>query len=73
MVSLLILKPVQVYIYLANQYARFGKVTGGDGSLENAVRQELLSISDYDEELDDASGVRNVRVMGWYWWGSPIQ
>ncbi len=60
-------KPVQVYILLGqSNMLGFGKVKGGDGSLEYAVRQKKL----YPYLVDEAGkwtvrqDVRNVRVMG---------
>lgn len=60
-------KPVQVYILLGqSNMLGFGKVKGGDGSLEHAVKEKNL----YPYLVDDAGNwtvrkdVRNVRVMG---------
>lgn len=60
-------KPVQVYILLGqSNMLGFGKIKGGDGSLENAVKSKGL----YPYLVDDAGqwtvrkDVRNVRVMG---------
>jgi hypothetical protein len=60
-------KPVQVYILLGqSNMLGFGKITGGDGSLEHAVKEKSL----YPYLVDDAGNwtermdVRNVRVMG---------
>jgi hypothetical protein len=60
-------KPVQVYILLGqSNMLGFGKVKGGDGSLEHAVKEKNL----YTHLVDDAGNwtvrndVRNVRVMG---------
>ena len=60
-------KPVQVYILLGqSNMLGFGKIKGGDGSLEHAVKQKGL----YPYLVDDAGNwterkdVRNVRVMG---------
>lgn len=60
-------KPVQVYILLGqSNMLGFGKVKGGDGSLEHAVKEKKL----YSYLVDDAGDwtvrkdVRNVRVMG---------
>ena len=62
-----ITKPVQVYILLGqSNMLGFGKVTGGDGSLEHAVKDKDL----YPYLIDDEGNwttrqdVRNVRVMG---------
>ena len=60
-------KPVQVYILLGqSNMLGFGKIKGGDGSLENAVKEKSL----YPYLVDEAGAwterkdVRNVRVMG---------
>jgi hypothetical protein len=60
-------KPVQVYILLGqSNMLGFGKVKGGDGSLEHAVKVKKL----YSYLVGDAGewtvrkDVRNVRVMG---------
>lgn len=60
-------KPVQVYILLGqSNMLGFGKVKGGEGSLEHAVHEKNL----YPYLVDDAGNwterkdVRNVRVMG---------
>lgn len=60
-------KPVQVYILMGqSNMLGFGKVSGGDGSLEYAVKEKNL----YPYLVDDSGGwterkdVRNVRVMG---------
>jgi len=60
-------KPVQVHILLGqSNMIGFGKVKGGDGSLEYAVKEKGL----YPYLLDDTGAwtvrkdVRNVRVMG---------
>ncbi|MEE3327521.1 MAG: sialate O-acetylesterase [Myxococcota bacterium] len=60
-------KPVQVYILLGqSNMLGFGKIKGGDGSLEHAVNEKGL----YPYLVDDAGkwterrDVRNVRVMG---------
>jgi len=60
-------KPVQVYILLGqSNMVGAGKVAGGEGSLENAVKAK----SKYPYLVDDAGNwterkdVRNVRVMG---------
>ena len=60
-------KPVQVYILMGqSNMLGFGKITGGEGSLEAAVKEKEL----YPYLVDDAGAwtvrkdVRNVRVMG---------
>jgi len=60
-------KPVQVYILLGqSNMLGFGKIQGGDGSLEHAVKEKGL----YPYLVDDQGAwttrqdVRNVRVMG---------
>ena len=60
-------KPVQVYILLGqSNMLGFGKISGGDGSLEHAIKEKGL----YPYLMDDAGNwterkdVRNVRVMG---------
>lgn len=60
-------KPVQVYILLGqSNMIGFGKIKGGEGSLEHAVREKKM----YPYLVDDAGNwtvrqdVRNVRVMG---------
>ena len=60
-------KPVQVYILMGqSNMLNFGKVKGGDGSLETAVKEKKL----YPYLIDNEGGwtvrgdVRNVRVMG---------
>ena len=60
-------KPVQVYILMGqSNMLGFGKIKGGDGSLEHAVKEKKL----YPYLVDDAGNwterkdVRNVRVMG---------
>lgn len=60
-------KPVQVYILMGqSNMLNFGKVKGGDGSLEHAVNEKKL----YPYLIDDEGNwtvrndVRNVRVMG---------
>ena len=60
-------KPVQVYILMGqSNMLGFGKISGGDGSLEHAVKEKNL----YPYLVDDAGAwterkdVRNVRVMG---------
>jgi hypothetical protein len=59
-------KPVQVFILMGqSNMVGMGKITGGDGSLENAVKQKKK----YPYLVDDAGNwterkdVRNVRVM----------
>ncbi len=60
-------KPVQVYILLGqSNMLGFGKITGGEGSLQHAVESKGL----YPYLVDEEGGwtvrqdVRNVRVMG---------
>ena len=60
-------KPVQVYILLGqSNMLGFGKIKGGDGSLEHAIKEKNL----YPYLVDEAGNwterkdVRNVRVMG---------
>ena len=60
-------KPVQVYILMGqSNMLGFGKIGGGEGSLEHAAKQKGL----YPYLVDDAGNwterkdVRNVRVMG---------
>ena len=60
-------KPVQVYILMGqSNMLGFGKITGGEGSLEHAVKEKAL----YPYLVDDGGNwterkdVRNVRVMG---------
>ena len=60
-------KPVQVYILMGqSNMLEMGKVKGGDGSLENAVKEKKL----YPYLVDEAGAwterkdVRYVRVMG---------
>ncbi len=60
-------KPVQVYILMGqSNMLGFGKIKGGEGSLEHAVKEKHL----YPYLVDDAGNwtvrndVRNVRVMG---------
>ena len=60
-------QPVQVYILMGqSNMLNFGKVKGGDGSLETAVKEKKL----YRYLIDDEGNwtvrgdVRNVRVMG---------
>jgi len=60
-------QPVQVYVLLGqSNMLGFGKINGGDGSLEHAVSEKKL----YPYLVDDSGNwterkdVRNVRVMG---------
>ena len=60
-------RPVQVYILLGqSNMLGFGKIKGGDGSLEHAIKEKNL----YPYLVDEAGNwterkdVRNVRVMG---------
>ncbi len=60
-------KPVQVYVLLGqSNMLGFGKINGGEGSLEHAVKEKHL----YPYLVDEAGAwterqdVRNVRVMG---------
>ncbi len=60
-------KPVQVYILMGqSNMLNFGKITGGEGSLEHAVKDKGL----YPYLIDDSGAwterkdVRNVRVQG---------
>jgi len=60
-------QPVQVYVLLGqSNMLGFGKINGGDGSLEHAVSEKKL----YTYLVDDSGNwterkdVRNVRVMG---------
>lgn len=60
-------KPVQVYILLGqSNMLGFGKVKGGDGSLEHAVKEKGLYPYLIDEagKWTERGDVRNVRVMG---------
>lgn len=60
-------KPVQVYILLGqSNMLGFGKVQGGDGSLEHAVKEKGLYPYLVDDEGDWTvrQDVRNVRVQG---------
>lgn len=60
-------KPVQVYILLGqSNMLGFGKVKGGDGSLEYAVKKKHLYpyLIDKDGNWSVRKDVRNVRVMG---------
>jgi len=60
-------KPVQVYILMGqSNMLNFGKVKGGDGSLEHAVKEKGLYPYLVDEEGNwtERKDVRHVRVMG---------
>jgi hypothetical protein len=60
-------KPVQVYILLGqSNMLGFGKIKGGDGSLEYAVKEKELYPYLVDDEGNwtERKDVRNVRVMG---------
>ena len=60
-------KPVQVYILLGqSNMLGFGKIKGGDGSLEHAVKEKNLYpyLIDKDGNWTERMDVRNVRVMG---------
>ena len=60
-------KPVQVYILMGqSNMLNFGKIKGGDGSLETAVKEKKLYpyLIDGDGNWTVRSDVRNVRVMG---------
>ena len=60
-------RPVQVYILLGqSNMLGFGKVKGGEGSLEHAVKQKGLYpyLVDDDGNWTVRQDVRNVRVMG---------
>ena len=59
--------PVQVFILLGqSNMLGAGKVKGGDGSLEHAVKQKNLYsyLIDKDGNWSERKDVRNVRVMG---------
>jgi hypothetical protein len=58
-------KPVQVYILMGqSNMLGMGKVTGGEGSLENAVKQKKYSyLVDDGGNWTERKDVRNVRVM----------
>lgn len=59
-------KPVQVYILLGqSNMLGMGKVTGGEGSLENAVKvkKKYLYLADDKGNWTERKDVRNVRVM----------
>lgn len=60
-------KPVQVYILLGqSNMLGFGKISGGEGSLEQAVKEKKLYPYLIDDEGNwtERKDVRNVRVMG---------
>lgn len=60
-------KPVQVYILMGqSNMLNFGTVKGGEGSLENAVKEKKLYPYLVDEagKWTERKDVRNVRVMG---------
>ena len=60
-------KPVQVYILLGqSNMLGFGKIKGGDGSLEHAVKEKNLYpyLVDKAGDWTERKDVRNVRVMG---------
>ena len=60
-------QPVQVYILLGqSNMLGFGKIKGGDGSLEHAVKEKNLYpfLIDDKGEWTVRKDVRNVRVMG---------
>ncbi|MGI9239506.1 MAG: sialate O-acetylesterase [Verrucomicrobiales bacterium] len=60
-------KPVQVYILLGqSNMLGFGKIKGGDGSLEHAVKEKDLYpyLIDGEGAWTERKDVRNVRVMG---------
>lgn len=60
-------KPVQVYILLGqSNMLGFGKVAGGEGSLEHAVKEKGLYpyLIDSEGKWTERKDVRNVRVMG---------
>ncbi len=60
-------KPVQVYILLGqSNMLGFGKIKGGEGSLEYAVKEKKLYPFLVDDEGNwtERKDVRNVRVMG---------
>lgn len=59
-------KPVQVFILLGqSNMLGMGKVTGGDGSLENAVKEKkkYSYLADDAGNWSEMKNVRNVRVM----------
>ena len=60
-------KPVQVYILLGqSNMLGFGKIKGGEGSLEYAVKEKGLYpyLVDASGKWTERKDVRNVRVMG---------
>ena len=60
-------RPVQVYILLGqSNMLGFGKIKGGDGSLEHAVKEKNLYpyLADKAGNWTERKDVRNVRVMG---------
>jgi len=60
-------KPVQVFILLGqSNMLGFGKIKGGEGSLEHAVKEKKLYPYLIDDEgsWTERKDVRNVRVMG---------
>ncbi|MCH2060980.1 MAG: sialate O-acetylesterase [Verrucomicrobiales bacterium] len=60
-------KPVQVYILLGqSNMLGFGKIKGGEGSLEHAVKEKGLYpyLVDASGKWTERKDVRNVRVMG---------
>ena len=60
-------KPVQVYILMGqSNMLGFGKIKGGEGSLEHAVKEKKLYPYLVDDEGNwtERKDVRNVRVMG---------
>ena len=60
-------KPVQVYILMGqSNMLGFGKIGGGEGSLEHAVKEKSLYpyLVDDEGKWTERKDVRNVRVMG---------
>lgn len=60
-------KPVQVYILMGqSNMLGFGKVSGGEGSLEHAVKKKNFYpyLVDKEGQWAERQDVRNVRVMG---------
>ena len=60
-------KPVQVFILMGqSNMLGFGKIKGGDGSLEHAVKEKGLYpyLMDDSGQWTERKDVRNVRVMG---------
>jgi len=60
-------KPVQVYILMGqSNMLGFGKIKGGDGSLEHAVNEKGLypNLIDDSRAWTERKDVRNVRIMG---------